>query len=145
MRTAIVDHPLDPTALLAEVASTESGASTLFVGTVRRVNDGKDVTGIDYSAYGAMAEAEMAAIVTEAAARFGTERIVVEHRVGTLTLGEASIIIAVSHARRAAAMEAQRYVIEEVKRRVPVWKREHYADGTREWVDPTTTVTEPAR
>lgn len=145
MRTAIVDHPLDPTALLAEVASTESGASTLFVGTVRRVNDGKDVTGIDYSAYGAMAEAEMAAIVTEAAARFGTERIVVEHRVGTLTLGEASIIIAVSHARRAAAMEAQRYVIEEVKRRVPVWKREHYADGTREWVDPTATVTEPAR
>lgn len=145
MRTAIVDHPLDPTALLAEVASTESGASTLFVGTVRRVNDGKDVTGIDYSAYGAMAEAEMAAIATEAAARFGTERIVVEHRVGTLTLGEASIIIAVSHARRAAAMEAQRYVIEEVKRRVPVWKREHYADGTREWVDPTTTVTEPAR
>lgn len=145
MRTAIVDHPLDPTALLAEVASTESGASTLFVGTVRRVNDGKDVTGIDYSAYGAMAEAEMAAIATEAAARFGTERIVVEHRVGTLTLGEASIIIAVSHARRAAAMEAQRYVIEEVKRRVPVWKREHYADGTREWVDPTATVTEPAR
>lgn len=145
MRTAIVDHPLDPTALLAEVASTESGASTLFVGTVRRVNDGKDVTGIDYSAYGAMAEAEMASIAAEAAARFGTERIVVEHRVGTLTLGEASIIIAVSHARRAAAMEAQRYVIEEVKRRVPVWKREHYADGTREWVDPTATVTEPAR
>lgn len=137
MRTAIVEHPLDPAALLAEVASTASGASTLFVGTVRRVNDGKPVSGIDYSAYGPMAEREMAAIAREAAARFGTERIVVEHRVGSLALGEASIGIAVSHERRAAAMEAQRYLIEEIKKRVPVWKREHYADGTREWVDPT--------
>jgi molybdopterin synthase catalytic subunit len=140
VRTAVVDHPLDPTALLAEVASVDSGASTLFVGTVRRVNDGKDVTGIDYSAYGAMAESEMATIAGEAAARFGTERIVVEHRIGTLGLGEASIVIAVSHARRAAAMDAQRYLIEEIKKRVPVWKREHYADGSREWVDPTAAV-----
>ena len=138
MRTAIVDHPLDPTALLAEVASSESGASTLFVGTVRCVNDGKDVTGIDYSAYGPMAESELAAIVAESVARFGTDRVVVEHRIGTLSLGEASIVIAVSHERRAAAMDAQRYLIEEIKKRVPVWKREHYADGTREWVDPTT-------
>lgn len=140
MRTAIVERPLDAAALLAEVASTESGASTLFVGTVRRVNDGKDVTGIDYTAYGAMAESEMARIAGEAAARFGTERIVVEHRVGSLALGEASIVIAVSHPRRAAAMDAQRFLIEEIKRRVPVWKREHYADGTREWVDPTAAV-----
>ncbi len=137
MRSAIVDRPLDPTVLLAEVASTASGASTLFVGTVRRVNAGREVTGIDYTAYGAMAERELAAIVAEAAARFGCEQVVVEHRIGTLTLGEASIVIAVSHARRAAAMDAQRYLIEEIKRRVPVWKREHYADGTREWVDPT--------
>lgn len=140
MRTAVVERPLDPAALLAEVSSTASGASTLFVGTVRRVNDGKDVTGIDYTAYGRMAESEMARIVTEAAGRFGTERIVVEHRVGSLALGEASIVIAVSHARRAAAMDAQRFLIEEIKRRVPVWKREHYADGTREWVDPTAGV-----
>ncbi|MBP7548857.1 MAG: molybdenum cofactor biosynthesis protein MoaE [Gemmatimonadaceae bacterium] len=140
MRTAVVERPLDPAALLAEVSSTASGASTLFVGTVRRVNDGKDVTGIDYTAYGPMAESEMASLVAEAAGRFGTERIVVEHRVGSLALGEASIVIAVSHARRAAAMDAQRFLIEEIKRRVPVWKREHYADGTREWVDPTAGV-----
>lgn len=135
MRTAIVDRPLDPTALLAEVADIATGASTLFVGTVRRTNQGREVQGIDYSAYGAMAEREMAAIAEEAAERFGTTNIVVEHRVGTLTLGEASIVIAVSHARRAGAMDAQRYLIEEIKKRVPVWKREHYADGTREWVD----------
>jgi molybdopterin synthase catalytic subunit len=135
VRVAIVDHPLDPTALLAEVADAGSGASTLFVGTVRRTNQGRSVTGIDYSAYGPMAEREMSAVVAEAAARFGALRIAVEHRVGTLALGEASIVIAVSHERRAGAMDAQRYLIEEIKRRVPVWKREHYADGTREWVD----------
>lgn len=134
MRSAIVDHVLDPAALLAEVASTGSGASTLFVGTVRRVNAGREVTGIDYSAYREMAEKEMAAIVAEAVARFGTEQIVVEHRLGTLTLGDASIVIAVSHARRAPAMDAQRFLIEEIKQRVPIWKREHYADGAREWV-----------
>jgi len=137
MRSAIVERPLDPSALLAEAADIGSGASTLFVGTVRRVNQGRDVTGIDYTAYGPMAERELAAIVTEASGKFGTGHIVVEHRVGTLTLGEASIVIAVSHARRAQAMEAQRFVIEEVKKRVPIWKREHYTDGTREWVDPT--------
>ena len=140
MRTAIVEHTLDSAALLAEVSNTASGASTLFVGTVRRVNEGKDVTGIDYSAYGPMAETELAMIAGEAAARFGTSRIVVEHRVGTLTLGEASIVIAVSHARRAAAMDAQRFLIEEIKKRVPIWKREHYTDGSREWVDPSVGV-----
>ena len=137
VRTAVVERPLDPAALLAEVASTASGASTLFVGTVRRTNDGRDVTGIDYSAYGPMAERELAAVAAEAATKFGTEGLVVEHRIGTLGLGEASIVIAASHARRAAVMEAQRYVIEQVKARVPIWKCEHYADGTREWVDPT--------
>ena len=135
MRTALVDHPLDPAALLAEVADIGSGASTLFVGTVRRTNQGRAVTGIDYSAYAPMAEREMAAIAAEASERFGTLHIVVEHRLGTLLLGEASIIIAVSHERRGAAMDAQRYVIEEIKLRVPVWKREHYADVERSWVD----------
>jgi molybdopterin synthase catalytic subunit len=140
VRTAIVDHAIDPAALLAEVADTASGASTLFVGTVRRTNVGRAVTGIDYSAYGPMAEKELSTIAGEAAARFGTGRIAVEHRTGTLSLGEASIVIAVSHERRAAAMDAQRFLIEEIKKRVPIWKREHYADGTREWVDPTADV-----
>lgn len=137
MRTALVNHPLDAAALLAEVADVGSGASTLFVGTVRRTNQGRPVTGIDYSAYEPMALSEMTAIVEEAVAKFGTTHIVLEHRLGTLMLGEASIIIAVSHERRAAALDAQRYVIEEVKLRVPIWKREHYADGERAWVDNT--------
>ncbi len=134
LRSALVERPLEPANLLAEVADTGTGASTLFVGTVRRTNQGREVTGIDYTAYGAMAEREMADVVREAAERFGAMRIVVEHRIGTLALGEASIAIAVSHERRAGAMDAQRYVIEELKQRVPIWKREHYLDGTREWV-----------
>lgn len=135
MRSALVEHRLDPAALLAEVADTASGASTVFVGTVRRTNLDREVTGIDYSAYAPMAERELATIVAEAAAQFGTSRIVVEHRLGTLALGEASIVIAVSHARRAPAMDAQRFLIEEIKHRVPIWKREHYADGERAWTD----------
>jgi molybdopterin synthase catalytic subunit len=145
MRTALVERPIDLAALLAEVAGTGNGAALLFVGTVRDVNDGRAVTGIDYSAYAGMAAKELDAIVREAAQRFGTDDVVVEHRLGTLGLGEVSVAIAVAHPRRAPAYEASRYVIEELKRRVPVWKREHYADGTREWVDPTRQAAEAAR
>lgn len=134
-RTAIVDHPLDPTALLAEVATVASGASLLFVGTVREQNQGRPVTGIEYSAYRPMAERELQDIADEASRQFGVSHLVVEHRLGTLTLGEASIVIALSHARREPAMGAQRYVIEEVKTRVPIWKCEQYLSGERHWVN----------
>jgi molybdopterin synthase catalytic subunit len=137
MRATLVDGPLDPAALLSAVSAPANGAAILFVGTVRELNDGRDVTGIDYSAYAAMAQRELDAIVSEAAERFATPHVVVEHRLGTLSVGEASVAIAVAHPRRGAAFEAARFVIEELKRRVPIWKREHYVDGTREWVDPT--------
>ncbi len=137
MRSALVTRPLDPAALLAEVQSVANGAAVLFVGTVRDVHEGRAVTGIDYAAYAGMAERELAAIVAEVAVRCGVEDLVVEHRTGTLALGEASVAIAAAHPHRGAAYEASRYVIEELKRRVPVWKRELYVDGTREWVDPT--------
>lgn len=140
MRSAIVTRPLAPATLLAEVAGQGMGATVLFVGTVRDVNDGRAVTGIEYAAYGAMAERELAAIVADAAARFDTSAVVVEHRLGALAVGEASLVIAVAHPHRARAYEASRFVIEEVKRRVPIWKREAYVDGTREWVDPTARV-----
>ena len=144
MRTALVDAPLDAARLLAEVSAPTNGAAILFVGTVREVNEGRGVTGIDYSAYSAMAQRELDAIVREAVATWHTPHVVVEHRLGTLAVGEASVAIAVAHPRRAAAFEAARFVIEELKRRVPIWKREHYVDGSREWVDPTgSAMTEP--
>lgn len=134
MRTAIVNRPLDACALLAEVAQHRNGATVLFVGTVRDVNAGANVSGLDYSAYTSMAEGELERIAREAAARWRTADVVVEHRVGTLDLGDASVVIAVGHPHRGEAFEAARYVIEELKKRLPIWKREHYVDGRSEWV-----------
>lgn len=137
MRSALVEQPIDTTALLAEVADTANGACVLFAGTVRDSNDGRDVSGIEYSAYVGMAEEVLRRIVSEAAEQFGTPHVVAVHRLGTLALGETSVAVAAAHPRRAGAFDAARYVIEEIKRRLPVWKLEHYADGSREWVDPT--------
>ena len=144
MRTAIVRDPIDSTALLAEVASSANGATILFVGTVRETNDGRTVSGIEYAAYESMAIRELEAIAAEAGSRFGTVGVVVEHRIGRLALGETSVAIAVAHPHRAQAYDASRFIIEEIKRRVPIWKREEYVDGTREWIDPTARRTEVA-
>ena len=122
---------------MAEVQSTEFGAISVFAGTVRDTNDGRSVTAIDYSAYTSMAESELESILAEAQERFGVMEIVVEHRVGTLAHGDVSVAIVAAHAHRAPALDCTRFVIEEIKKRVPIWKREHYADGAREWVDPT--------
>ena len=137
MRSAIVTRAIDPAALAAEASRHEHGAVVLFVGTVRSVHNGRAVDGIEYAAYGAMADKELALIVAEAAERYPAADIIVEHRTGRLALGEASVAIAVGHPHRAPAYEASRYVIEQLKKRLPVWKREEYSDGTREWVDPT--------
>ena len=134
MRSAIVERPIDAAALVAEVASVTNGATLLFLGTVRETNDGRDVSGMDYTAYRGMAERELADIVREASLRFETSDVVVEHRLGTLGLGDASVAIAVGHPHRGKAYDASRYIIEELKKRVPIWKLEHYVDGTREWV-----------
>ena len=137
MRSAVVERVIAPAVLTAEVAGDGNGASILFLGTVRDSNDGRAVTGIEYAAYRSMAERELSGIVAEASREFGTNDIVVEHRIGVLEIGDVSVAIAVAHPHRGAAYDASRYVIEQIKRRVPIWKREHYADGTREWVDPT--------
>jgi len=133
-RAALVTRPLDAAALLREVQRPANGAEVLFVGTVRDEHVGRSVTGIDYSAYDAMASAELERLVEEASVRYATPDVVCEHRLGTLAVGDASVVIAVGHPRRAAAYDASRWVIEALKARVPIWKREHYADGSRAWV-----------
>lgn len=137
MRAAITHDPIDVSRLLADVASEQCGALSVFVGTVRDTNDGRAVTGIEYTAYEPMAVREMDAILAEAARAHDIDRLLLVHRLGVLALGDASVAIVAAHAHRSPAMDATRFVIEELKRRVPIWKREHYADGTREWVDPT--------
>jgi len=134
---ALVRHPIDASALIERVSRPANGAVLLFVGVVRDVNDGRAVSGMEYSAYESMAARELAEIASEAAQRFGVPDIAIEHRLGELALEEASVGIAVAHPHRGPAYEASRWVIEELKHRVPIWKREHYADGTRVWVDPT--------
>ncbi|MBM4193615.1 MAG: molybdenum cofactor biosynthesis protein MoaE [Gemmatimonadetes bacterium] len=133
-RSALVERALDAARLEAEVAHGGAGAIAVFVGTVRDVNDGRPVTAIEYSAYGPMAERELERILEEACASAPALRAVVEHRIGLLAVGEASVVIAVSHPHRAEALRAVETIIEELKQRVPIWKREHYVDGTREWV-----------
>lgn len=138
MRVALVDRPIDCAALIAEVSDDSCGAVTVFLGCVRNVNDGRPVTGIEYSAYRSMAEREMGTIVREAGERFGVSRLVLEHRLGTLGLGDASVAVVAAHPHRSPALDAMRYVIEQLKRRVPIWKLEHYVDGSREWVGAAT-------
>jgi molybdopterin synthase catalytic subunit len=133
-RSALVDRPIDAAALLTEVAGPSRGAICSFIGTVRDQHDGRAVTGLQYDCYESMATRELESIVAEAGERFGAPAIAVEHRVGTLAVGEVAVAIASAHARRASAIGAMQYVIEELKKRLPIWKLEHYADGTRAWV-----------
>lgn len=137
MRAALVTRPIDVTALIAEVTDRSCGAVSVFLGTVRNVHEGKPVTGIEYKAYEGMAVRELEATLARVRERFETDHIVVEHRLGWLGLGEVSIAIVAAHPHRQGAMDATRYAIEEIKKTVPIWKLEHYVDGTREWVDPT--------
>lgn len=129
----LVERAIDPMRLLETVASTAMGATALFVGTVREVNEGRRVEAIEYAVYPEMARRELRAIAQEAARRHGVA-LAIEHRVGTLALGDVSVAIAAAHAHRVPAFAATREVIEAIKQRVPIWKREHYSDGTREWV-----------
>jgi len=142
MYSGIVEGPIDIARMVERVSKSANGATVLFLGTVREVNDGRGVTGIKYTAYRSMAERELAAIVEEAAVLADSNDVAVEHRLGELAVGDCSVAVAVAHPHRARAFEAARYLIEELKERVPIWKREQYVDGTREWVRATSTHTE---
>ena len=120
--------------LLGQVQSAERGGTCVFLGTVR--NDG-DVTGIEYSAYDEMARQEIVRMLEEAQARWPATKIIVQHRLGLVPVGEASIAIVAAAPHRDEAFTACRYVIEEVKKRLPIWKKELHADGTATWVDPS--------
>jgi molybdopterin synthase catalytic subunit len=137
VHAAVVSAPIELAPLIAKAQHDGVGALSVFLGTVRNLNDGKPVSGMEYEAYPAMAERELAAVAADACAKQPGLTVAVEHRVGTLGIGEVSVAIVASHAHRAEACDGARAVIEALKVRVPIWKREHYLDGTREWIDPT--------
>jgi molybdopterin synthase catalytic subunit len=124
-------HRIDVADLLAAVQSAQRGGTCVFLGTVR--NDA-DVTGIEYSAYDDMALAEIERILAEAHDRWPGSRVMLQHRLGLIPVGEASIAIAAAAPHRDAAFAACRYVIEEVKKRLPIWKKELRGDGSATWV-----------
>jgi len=133
-RARLQADPIDVGELLAEVRTDADGAVSVFVGTVRDENAGARVRFLEYEAYEPMAEREMDRIAAEATARFGVGRVAVVHRTGRLEIGEASVAVAVAAPHRAEAIEACRHVIDEIKRTVPIWKREHVEGGTV-WIE----------
>lgn len=132
-RPYLTRAPIEPAELLAAVSDPALGGSVLFLGSVRRGEEDGPVRAIEYSAYEAMVASELERILAEARERWPAGKLAAVHRVGTIPAGDASIAIAAALPHRAEAFEACRYVIEEFKRRVPVWKREVFDDGRRDW------------
>ncbi len=135
--TYFTREPLSLERLVAEVSSPACGGTCVFLGTVRNGPAEGSVTAIEYSAYETMVEAEFGRLLDDARGRWPDARIAVRHRLGAIPVGDASIAIAAAAPHRAQAFDACRFVIEEVKRRIPVWKKELRVDGSEVWVDPS--------
>ncbi len=139
----IQDGPLDLQEAVRAVGGPDRGAIATFLGAARDHHGGRGVVRLEYHAYRPMAEAVLREIGEEIRERFGTPHIAILHRVGTVPIGEASVVIAVASAHRREALEACARAIERVKAIAPIWKKEHYRDGSR-WIegssaDPTAT------
>lgn len=129
-------EPIDFAALTESVRSPQAGAVVLFLGTVREMTGGRRTVALDYEAYPDMAVAKMEELVVEAGRRWSIVKAAIEHRIGHLDLGDVSVAVAVSCPHRAEAFEAGRFLIDRLKEVVPIWKQEHWDDGTTEWVHP---------
>ncbi len=132
----LTDDPIDTAAVLESVRTPQAGGVVLFLGTVREFTAGRQTDWLEYEAYRPMAAARMAALVEETSARWPVLKATVVHRLGRLGLGEISVAVAVSTPHRADAFEAGRHLIDRLKEEVPIWKQEHWSDGTVEWVHP---------
>ena len=132
---AVLEAPLDAAAIRAEALDPRAGAVVLFEGCARDSHQGRPVALLAYEAFVPMAEAELARLREEAMARFGLIRCLIHHRLGEVPLLEAAVIVATSSAHRREAFEAAAWIMDRIKERVPIWKREQYADGARAWVE----------
>ncbi len=135
MHCRVTPDPIDSQALMRQVRSDADGAVILFTGVVRNHDGGRQVTGLRYEAYEEMAVRKMTEICDAVRQRFGVTDIAVIHRTGDLEVGEISVAIAVASPHRDEAYKASREVIERLKREVPIWKRERYADGQEGWLE----------
>jgi molybdopterin synthase catalytic subunit/molybdopterin converting factor small subunit len=126
-------EPLDVARVVDEAASDEAGGVATFVGTVRRRSRGRDVLYLEYEAFEEMAEPMLSRLADELTEKHGLTKLSIHHRTGRVEIGEASVVIAVSAAHRAAALEACREAIDTLKETIPLWKKEVYAGG-EEWI-----------
>jgi molybdopterin synthase catalytic subunit len=131
----INSNPLNPQSLKEELANHAAGGFVSFEGWVRNRNEGKDVTHLEYQAYEGLATKEGDRIIEEAIKKFDIVDALVEHRVGDLQLGEIAVVVHVSAIHRGPAFDACEYIIDELKVRVPIWKKEHYTDGNSGWIE----------
>lgn len=134
----LIHEPIDAAALTDVVRSDQAGAVVLFLGTVRELTAGRRTIALDYDAYPEMALRKMQELVDDAQQRWPLTAVEVVHRLGHLELGDISVAVAVSAPHRHQAFEAARFLIDELKALVPVWKKENWADGETEWVHPAT-------
>lgn len=135
-RFAISPAPFDIAPLRARLLTSTAGAYASFEGWVRDHNDGQAVQGLFYEAYRELAEAEGERILEEALQRFDITAAACVHRTGELALGDLAVWVGASAAHRGPAFEACRWIIDEVKSRVPIWKRERYIEGDESWLHP---------
>jgi molybdopterin synthase catalytic subunit len=131
--TALTEDPLDASEVAGRVADPSCGAVVVFSGTVRDSHRGRPVERITYSAYRAMAQTRLREIASRLERRYPGTRVAIVHRLGDLSVGEPSVVIAVASPHREAAYAANREALERLKTEVPIWKREHYADGESRW------------
>lgn len=134
-RFTLNDLPLRPELLRQELRHPSCGGYVAFEGWVRDHNEGRTVLHLEYEAFAPLAISEAERILAEAQQRFGVERAYCEHRVGAIAVGELAVWVGVSTAHRAEAFDACRYIIDQVKHRLPIWKKEYYQDGDSGWVN----------
>jgi molybdopterin synthase catalytic subunit len=130
----LTGSPIQLDRLIAEVSGPDRGGAVSFLGTVRDHHQGRAVRGLEYTAYDQMAEEVCREILLEAAARWPV-RVTLRHRLGGLAIGDVAVAVVAAGGHRDEAFAACRYVIEELKRRVPIWKKETYLDGEVQWVN----------
>ena len=135
-RFAISNAPFDIAPLRARLLADQAGAFASFEGWVRDHNEGQAVQGLYYEAYAALAEREGERILDEAGRRFDITAAACVHRIGELRIGDLAVWVGVSAPHRAAAFDACRWILDEVKSHVPIWKRERYTTGTTDWLHP---------
>ena len=129
----ITDTPIDTEAIRKHTLDPKAGGFVSFEGWVRNHHEGKQVESLEYSAYVTLAEKEGSKIIQEALDKFSIIAAQCSHRVGHLAIGDMAVYVAVASAHRKEAFEACRYIIDETKSRVPIWKKEHYLDGSADW------------